>query len=572
MKNLIYKIFFTSNRKFSLADFIVVTILASIIYFGVELATHTPEIIKGPDISLSPSALFIYAFFSISRMFVAYLLSVFFTIVYGRMAAYNKKAEKFLIPALDVLQSVPILSFLPVVVLSLRVLLPQGLAAELASVVLIFTSQVWNMTFAWYQSLTTIPKDLQEASAINKLNGWQRFKNLEFPFGTISFIWNSMMSWAGGWFFLMAAEIFTVGNKDFRLPGLGSFLHEAADQGNISAIIYGIVALVIIIVLLDQFIWRPLLAWADKFKLEMVEGEEPQSSWFLDVVVNSNIINRINKYIINPVKNKLDLFLSKRWNTAIAENELDTKKSFLLKIFLLLLTIGLGYALVKAILMLWSISLNEWIKMFLGIGATFLRVFVSLLLAFIWTIPFGVLIGTNRKAARILQPIVQIFASIPATALFPVILLLVITLPFGVNIAAIILMLMGTQWYLLFNIIAGSSAIPQDLKYTSKLLHLKTSKRWKTLILPALFPYLVTGAIAASGGAWNASVVAEFVTFSGKTFLTTGIGSSIAEATAAGNFPKLLASTFLMIFTVVFINRFFWRRLYRLAEARFKMD
>ena len=380
------------------------------------------------------------------------------------------------------------------------------------------------------------------------------------------------MSWAGGWFFLMAAEIFTVGNKDFRLPGLGSFLHEASDQGNISAIFYGLAALVIIIVLLDQFIWRPLLAWADKFKLEMVEGEDPQSSWFLNVVVDSNIIKSTNKYIIKPIQNRLDLFLIKRWYKPIEVNELKSKKSFLFKILAVSLSICLIYALVKAFLMLWSIPMSEWIKMFLGIGATFLRVFVSLLLAFLWTIPIGVLIGTNRRAAKILQPLVQIFASIPATALFPIILLLVLSLPFGVNLAAIILMLMGTQWYLLFNIIAGASTIPQDLKYTSKLLHFKTSKRWKSLILPALFPYLVTGAIAASGGAWNASVVAEFVTFSGKTISTLGIGSSIAEATAAGNYPILLASTFLMILIVVFINRFFWRRLYRMAEDRFKMD
>jgi NitT/TauT family transport system permease protein len=572
MKDFIYRLFFTSERKFSFIDFFVVIILAVLIYFGVDLATHTPEFIKGPDISLSPSALVIYSFFSTSRMFAAYLLSVLFTIVYGRIAAYNKKAEKFLIPILDVLQSVPILSFLPVVVLSLRVLLPQGLAAELGSVVLIFTSQVWNMTFAWYQSLTTIPKDLQEASAINKLNGWRRFKNLELPFGMISFIWNSMMSWAGGWFFLMAAEIFTVGNKDFRLPGLGSFLHEAADQGNLIAIFSGLAALIFIIILLDQFIWRPLLAWANKFKLEMVEGEEPPTSWFLNVLISSNIIRVINQRYISRVMNKLDLFLSNKWKKPISTNERKTKRSVLSKVLFTLVISVIAFASFKAISMMWSVSLTEWINMISGVGATFLRVIVSLLIAFLWTIPIGVLIGTNRKAAKVLQPFIQIFASIPATALFPIVLLLVLTLPFGVNIAAILLMLMGTQWYLLFNIIAGASAIPQDLKYTSKLLHLNKVRRWKALILPALFPYLITGAIAASGGAWNASVVAEFVTFSGNTFSTLGIGSSIAESTAVGNYPKLLASTLLMIVTVVIVNRFFWRRLYRNAEDRFKMD
>jgi len=269
MRNYFYSLFFNNRREFSLVDLFVAISFVSLLYAGVQLAAYAPEYIAAPTISDSPSALPVYAFFSIMRMLAAYALSVVFSLIYGRIAAYNQRAEKILIPILDVLQSVPILSFLPVVILSLRAILPQGIAAELGSVVLIFTSQVWNMTFAWYQSLTTIPNDLQEAAAINNLNRWQRFKNLEFPFGTISFIWNSMMSWAGGWFFLMAAEIFTVGNKDFRLPGLGSFLHEASDKGNYTAILWGVATLILIIVVLDQVIWRPLLAWSDKFKFEI---------------------------------------------------------------------------------------------------------------------------------------------------------------------------------------------------------------------------------------------------------------------------------------------------------------
>jgi len=427
------------------------------------------------------------------------------------------------------------------------------------------------MTFAWYQSLTTIPKDIQEATQINKLNRWQRFRSLEFPFGTISFIWNSMMSWAGGWFFLMAAEIFTVGDKDFRLPGLGSFLHEASDKGNYPAIMWGVATLILIIVILDQVIWRPLLAWSDKFKFEMTTGDDPPGSWFYSVLVKSNIIYSIKENFLSPVGKKIDLFFARR-SKPVVQIEQTRGSEIASKIVIYLIVGVILVGLVGAGIMLVEVSLADWMEILLGVFETFLRVCAALLIAFMWTIPVGVLIATNKKVARFLQPMVQIFASIPATALFPVVLMFVIALPFGVNLASILLMLMGTQWYLLFNIIAGASAIPQDLKYTSRLLHLGVVKKWKTLILPPLFPYLITGAIAAGGGAWNASVVAEFVTFSGNTVSTVGIGSSIAKATADGNFPKLLASTLVMILTVVLINRFFWRRLYHLAEDRFKLE
>ncbi len=255
----------TTGRFFNWGDFLVIAALIGIIYAGVHLAIYTPSVIKGPTISLSPKALPWYTILSITRMTAAYLLSVIFSVIYGRVAANNKRSEKIMLPLLDVLQSVPILSFLPVVVLSLRAVLPQSVAAELGSIILIFTSQVWNMTFSWYQSLTTVPKELKEAASVFKLNTWLKFKTLEVPFATISFVWNSMMSWAGGWFFLMAAEIFTVGDKDFRLPGLGSYLQQAATEGNLTAIFWGIGTLIFVIVMLDQFIWRPLLAWSDRF-------------------------------------------------------------------------------------------------------------------------------------------------------------------------------------------------------------------------------------------------------------------------------------------------------------------
>lgn len=571
MRDFFYNLFFDSRRKFSVIDLFVLLGLISLLYAGVELASTAPEYVTAPNISTSPEALPVYAFFSLLRMTAAYILSVGFTLVYGRIAAYNKNAEKYMLPVLDVLQSVPILSFLPVVVLSLRAILPQGIAVELGSVVLIFTSQVWNMTFAWYQSLTTIPKDLHEAAAVNRFSKWQRFTRLEFPFGMISFIWNSMMSWAGGLFFLMAAEIFTVGDKDFRLPGLGSFLHEASDKGDYTAILQGIAALVLIVVLLDQLLWRPLLAWSEKFKLEMVSTDDPPRSWFYSVLTGSNIISRLTEQVLTPLVNRIDAALDRR-SGEIETHEEEKKSGIVGKMVLAVFLVAILASLTGGMFMLAKITVEDWMGIIGGVFATFLRVLIALLIALAWTIPVGVLIANNRKVARFLQPLVQIFAAVPATALFPVVLMFLVSLPFGVNLASILLMLMGTQWYLLFNIIAGASAIPADLKNTTKLLQLSGFKRWKSLTLPALFPYIITGAIAAGGGAWNASVVAEFVTFNGKTLATGGIGASIAKATAEGNFPVLLASTLLMVLAVGSINRLFWRRLYNLAEDRFKMD
>ncbi len=567
-----FKFELTTARNFTWGDGLVVIGLVAIIYTGVHLAIYTPAVIKGPEISLAPSALPWYTLLSITRMAAAYFLSILFSITYGRIAAYNTKAEKFMLPLLDVLQSVPILSFLPVVVLSLRAVLPQNVAAELGSIVLIFTSQVWNMTFSWYQSLTTIPSELKEAGSIFRFNSWFRFKTLEVPFGTISLVWNSMMSWAGGWFFLMAAEIFTVGDKDFRLPGLGSYLQQAASTGDYKAIVWGICTLIFVIVVLDQLIWRPLLAWSDKFKLETTEGEDSPTSWFYDALMDANIIYWTEEHILQPIKEKIDHWFNKR---SYVHKESERKSAFskiLFRFIEVIIILALLYGAYLAALMLTNIPPLKWGEIGIGLLATLTRVVAALIIALAWAVPLGVAIGTNKKLSSFLQPVVQIMASIPATALFPVFLLFLLALPGGLNIAAVLLMLLGTQWYLLFNIIAGASAIPQDLKYTATLLHVSKFQRWKTLILPALFPYLITGSIAASGGAWNASIVAEYVNLGGKTFKTNGIGSLISEATAAGNYHLLLASTLAMVLTVVLINRFVWRKLFRLAEEKYKLE
>ncbi len=568
----LFKIEQDTTRPVAWGDIVVLIGLAGLLYAGVRLAREASAVISGPVISLSPSALPLYAGLSLGRMTAAYMLSFIFSLGYGYLAAYNRHAERVLLPILDVLQSVPILSFLPVVLLSLSAVLPQYLAAELASIVLIFTSQAWNMTFAWYQSLITLPKELREASTVFNLNPFLRFKILELPFAAISLIWNSMMSWSGGWFFLMAAEIFSVGQRDFRLPGLGAYLHEAANQGDFTAILWGLSTLVLLIVALDQLLWRPLLAWSDRFKLEMVEGDKAPTSWFYDALLDSRLVNWLVQKLYQRLSERLDTFLGRTFPFSGEPVADKVGRPWFLYIIGIMFGIGFLYGAYGAGQMLLSLDLKQYGQIGLGVLTTLLRVVAALIFAFAWTVPLGVAIGTNPRLAAILQPLAQIAASLPATALFPVVLLFVLGLPGGLNLAAILLMLMGTQWYLLFNIIAGAAAIPQDLKYTAVLLHMSRWERWRTLILPALFPYIITGGIAASGGAWNASIVAEYVQFGGRTLHTIGIGALIAEATAAGNYPMLLASTLSMIVTVVIINRFWWRRLYRLAEENYRME
>ena len=558
---------------FSVADIVLLLVVGIILYLGVQLAAGTPEVIQGPDINLSPSALPYYALLSIGRMLAAYVLSIIVSIFYGYAAAHNPRAERWLMPLLDILQSVPILSFLPVVLLGLTAILPQGIAVEIAAVVLIFTSQVWNLTFSFYQSMTTIPTEYREAAAVFRFSRWLRFKQVELPFASMGLIWNSVMSWAGGWFFLMAAEIFTLGARDFRLPGLGAYLQTAASQGDTQALLIGIGALILIIVLLDQLVWQPLLAWAERFKVSQVSDDNPATSWFLNSLHRSGFANWFGRHVFRPCNRWLDrMFSHPPREVPGLERADDGQRSLVGWIVRLLLGLGIVYGVIQALELLLTLPLPVWGEIALGAGATLLRVMIAVSIALVWTIPVGVLIGTNPRAANILQPVVQIAASMPATALFPVLLLGLMTLPAGANIAAVLLMLLGTQWYLLFNVIAGASAIPQDLQYTSDLLRLKGWKRWRTLILPALFPYVITGLITASGGAWNASIVAEYTHFGGETNQVTGLGALITSSTADGNYALLLASTLTMIVLVVVINRLLWRRLYRIAENRFRMD
>jgi NitT/TauT family transport system permease protein len=408
------------------------------------------------------------------------------------------------------------------------------------------------------------------------LNSWMRFKKLELPFGFVSLVWNSIMSWAGGWFFLIAAEIFTVANKNFELVGLGSYMQEATNQGNIRALLIGIITLIIIIVILDQFLWRPLLSWAKKFNLEMVSaGADTETvSWFYPVLRQSKIILWFERTVLKPLTSALDKYFNKRLSKkkiVIISEDKPVNKNVLIWI-VIVLGLALLFGAQRMFVFMSTIKASDYLHILEAAFATMSRVLIALSLSLLWTIPVGVLIGSNKKAALVLQPLVQIAASIPATAFFPILILLFVKLPFGLNIAAIVLMILGTQWYLLFNVIAGVATIPQDLRYTASLMRLKKWNYWKTLVLPALFPFIITGSITASGGAWNASVIAEYVTTHDKTYSSIGLGSIISDANATSNYPMLFAATFVMIVFVTCINRFGWRRLYALAKEKYKME
>lgn len=554
------------------ADGIVVLLLVAVLGFGIHLARTAPTTIVGPVIRLDPSQLPYYATLSVLRMLVAYILSMVFSLGYGYAAARIPAAERLLMPLLDILQSVPILSYLPVVLLSLTVLLPERLAVEISAVVLIFTSQAWNLTFSFYQALRTEPDELREATSVFRLGAWLRLRTLEVPFATGGLVWNSMMSWAGGWFFLMAAETFRVGNRDFRLPGLGSYLQAAADQGNVPQILLGLGSLVALIVALDQLIWRPMLVWADRFKLETVEGEEAPESWFYDLLSRSSLVEFFGRRIWAPATEGIDRLLARPRRHRPARTREARAGSWLW----LLVAVVLGLLLVlggaQALRLLGQLPLSDLRRIALAALASTVRVAVAIGIAALWTVPVGVAIGSNKRLSDVLGPVVQVVASIPATALFPAILLIFLGLPGGLNAAAILLMLLGTQWYVLFNVIAGASAIPQDLRYTTEILNLSRWERWRTLILPSLFPYLITGLITAGGGAWNASIIAEYVQFAGQAHETVGLGALIAEATGRGDYALLLGATLTMVVVVLCINRFLWRRLYRVAADRYRMD
>ena len=548
-------------------------------FFGIlHMAAYwmaTP--IAAVPISHAIGALPLYAFYSIVRIGIAYLLSLIFAISYGYTAAYNPRVEAWLIAVLDILQSIPVLSFLPPVLLAMIALVPSHqLGIEMGVILLIFTGQVWNLAFSFYSSLKSIPREMLEASRIYRYSAWQRFWQLEMPYAAIGLVWNSIVSVANGWFALMACEMFPLNGTQFRLPGLGSYIQSATEEGDMRALLAGIATVILIVVAVDQLVWRPLIAWSEKFKFEQIESADRVTSPILTLLQESNLLlsipGRVWTCIEEPIYRRMAQTKACR---IVRPTEQDERRSGPDVGYWLLAAAVMAGALwgaSQAILMLRTVTWPDVRMLLLGAGATFLRVNAALLISAAWTIPVGVAIGFNPRLARIVQPIAQVMASVPATAFFPILLIGLIKLGSGLGSGSIALMLLGTQWYILFNVIAGAMSIPSDLREAASLYKFTRWQRWTTLILPGIFPYLITGMVTASGGAWNASVFAEYFHLKGHTLETIGLGAQIDAATDNGRFPIILLATILISLLVVTINRLVWRRLYRLAETRYKLE
>ncbi|MDR3773584.1 MAG: ABC transporter permease subunit [Terracidiphilus sp.] len=528
-------------------------------------------------ISHSIGALPLYASYSVVRMSIAYLLSLLFAIAYGYTAAYNPRVEAWMIAVLDILQSIPVLSFLPPVVLAMVALVPgHQLGIEMGVILLIFTGQVWNLAFSFYSSLKTIPREMIEASRIYRYSAWQRFWQLEMPFAAIGLVWNSIVSVAGGWFALMLCETITMGSRSFRLPGLGSYIQSATDSGDVRALLSGIGAVILIVVATDQLVWRPMIAWSDKFKFEQVESADRVTSPILELLRRSGLLSSLPGRIWNRIEEPIYRRLSRTQECRIV-HPIEVEKSSPKASPALLALAGAGLCVVawgalQAIFMLRTVTWPDLRLLLEGAGATFLRVNAALLLSALWTVPVGVAIGFNARLSRVVQPLAQVLASVPASAFYPVLLIGLLKVGGGLGIGSMALMLLGTQWYILFNVIAGAMSIPSDLREVSSLYRFTRWQRWTKLILPGIFPYLITGMVTASGGAWNASVMAEYSQVKGQTLQTIGLGAQIQAATDQARFPIILLATILISLMVVTMNRLVWRRLYRLAETRYKLE
>ncbi|HUA99777.1 MAG TPA: ABC transporter permease subunit [Terracidiphilus sp.] len=527
-------------------------------------------------ISNAIGALPVYAFYSIVRMAIAYGLSLAFAIGYGYIAAYNRRLEHWMVALLDILQSIPVLSFLPPVVLAMVALIPgHQLGIELGVILLIFTGQVWNLAFSFYSSLKSIPREMVEASRVYRYSAWQRFWQLEMPYAAIGLVWNSIVSVANGWFALIACEMFTMGDRSFQLPGLGSYLETASESGNVRAMIAGFTVMILIVAATDQIIWRPLIAWSDKFKFEQVESADRVRSPILTLLRRSQFFSALPGRIWNQIDEPIYRRMARSRECRVIR-PLDRGETGRASAALWLLAVAAAvaacWAVGQAALMLRTITWPELRLLLEGAAATFARVNAALLISAAWTIPVGVAIGLDPRVGRVVQPVAQILASIPATAFFPILLIGLVKIGGGLGIGSIALMLLGTQWYILFNVIAGAMSIPSDLREVSSIFHFTLWQRWTRLILPGIFPYLITGMVTASGGAWNASVFAEYAHLKGMTLQTIGLGAQIDAATDGGHFPILLLATILISLMVVTMNRLVWRRLYRLAETRYKLE
>lgn len=535
----------------------------------------TPYALGDPlPISLNPIQLPFYASRTVLRLFIALIFSIVFTFIVGALAAKNRRAEQLIIPAIDILQSVPVLSFLAITITGFIHLFPGSLLGpECASIFVIFTAQVWNITFSFYHSLKTVPPDLIEAANIYQLSAWQRFWKIEVPFSMPSLLWNIMVSMSSSWFFVVLSETIIVAHQDIRLPGVGSYISLAIEQHQLLPVGYAILTMMVVIFLYDQILFRPLIAWSEKFKLAPSPDEDEYQSWLLDFLRSSQLM----KHVSNGLKNIKDPFINtplfRRKATMqfpLFNERHQKKRDRLWNGFILIAIATSGYFLIRYLLT--EVRLPEVFHVFLLGAATGTRVIVLILLSSLIWIPVGVWVGLRPSIAQKIQPIIQFFAAFPANLFYPLFVIAIVRFHLSVEIWVTPLMILGTQWYILFNVIAGAAAIPRDFYLVADNFGVKGWLWWKRIALPGIFPFYITGAITAAGGAWNASIVAECVSWGNTTLTATGLGEYIQANTMTGDFPKIALGTAMMCVYVLVFNHLIWRPLYQLAQNRFNLN
>ena len=523
-------------------------------------------------VTLDPAKLPEYALRTTLRMFAAILASLAFTFVAATLAAKSRKAELIIIPALDILQSVPVLGFLTFTVVFFMGLFPgRQLGAECAAIFAVFTAQAWNMAFSFYQSLRTVPRDLDEVSRHFRLSPWLRFWRLEVPFAAPGLIWNTMMSMSGGWFFVVASEAISVGSTNVKLPGIGSWLAVAIEQKDIAAVAMAVAAMALVILVYDQLLFRPIVAWADKFRFEQTAAQQRPRSWVYDIVRRTRLLRRISAPVkrgfLRVARLRLPVFEGRsrkipRWVARVSD----------IAWFLIVLAAASYSAWAAAGYLRSTLGPDDVIGA-VGLGVlTLVRVAVLIVIASLIWVPIGVWIGLRPWAAEVVQPFAQFLAAFPGNVLFPIVVVAIVTFRLSPDVWLSPLMVLGTQWYILFNVVAGASAFPTDLREVSALYRLRSWQWWRKVILPGIFPYYVTGALTASGGSWNASIVAEVASWGDTRLEAAGLGAFIAHATEAGDYPRVVLGIVVMAVFVVVINRLLWRRLYALAERRTRLD
>lgn len=531
--------------------------------------------LKTQAISLDPSNLPEYALRTTLRMLVAMVAALLFTLVYGTLAAKSRRAEKVLVPILDILQSVPVLGYISFTVTFFIALFPgRVLGVEMAAIFALFTSQAWNMTFSFYQSMRTVPRDLIEVSRGFHLTAWQRFWKLDVPFAIPGLIWNMMMSMSGGWFFIVASEAITVGNNTFTLPGIGGYLAQAILSKNIHAVGWVLLTMTVVILAYDQLLFRPLVAWADKFRMENTSSANAPTSWLLNLMRHTRLIHQLltpfGVLLSMLARIPLRLPTLKSSRPAAEAKKMSRLGDTLWSAFIILLTIYIAYRVIAFVQT--GVTFGDVGHVLILGLITLLRVSVLILISSLIWVPLGVMIGMRPGLAGKVQPIAQFLAAFPANLLFPAFVITIVHFHLNPDIWLSPLIVLGTQWYILFNVVAGTTAFPNDYREAAANFHIRGWQWWRQVMLPGIFPYYITGAITASGGAWNASIVSEFVQWGDTKVTAHGLGAYIAQTTAAGDFPKIILGIAVMALFVTLFNRLLWRPLYAYAESRFRAD